>query len=143
MSGYLDEYGVADAKKEKRIKTLVLTVVGVAITCGVLWYLLRDYKEESRVKEFVALLERQDYKPAYAMWGCTDEKPCRDYSFNRFMEDWGLETGTLQIGKKKSCDGGIIQTMQVKGQEVNLYVDRATLSVGFAPWPVCSPRIKL
>jgi hypothetical protein len=43
----------------------------------------------------------------------------------------------------KSCDKGIIQLLQIKGQDVNIYVDRTTLVIGFAPWPVCNPRVKV
>ena len=143
MSGYLDNYGVADARKEKRTKIILYTVLALAVAGGALYFLFRDFREEARIKEFVELLQKQDYKPAYALWGCTDQKPCRDYAFDKFMEDWGPQARPLEVGGKKSCHGGIIQSMRVKGQEVNLFVDRSTLSVGFAPWPVCAPRVRL
>jgi hypothetical protein len=95
------------------------------------------------VKEFIAALERKDYKAAHALWGCTDATPCRDYGMTQFLEDWGEKAGTVTRSGVKSCEGGIIQTVTVKGKETLLYVDRETLLIGFSPWPVCTPRVKM
>jgi hypothetical protein len=146
MSGYLDNFGVVDAKREKRNKRIVISLLSIAVAGGLLWYFFRDWKEEARVREFFALLEKKDFKQAYALWGCTDATPCRDYAFDKFLRDWGPESiagnvAAVQRGKVKSCSGGIIQQMTIKGEEVNLFVDRANLQLGFAPWPVCKPRI--
>ena len=148
MNNYLDNYGVADARREKRAKRILYSVLTIAVVGGLLWFFFRNYKEEARVKEFLSLLERQDYKSAYALWGCTEATPCRDYVFDSFLRDWGPKSdagnvAAIQRSKVKSCDKGIIQLLQIKGQDVNLYVDRTTLVIGFAPWPVCNPRVKL
>lgn len=148
MQNYLDNYGVADARREKRVKRILYSVLTIAITGGLLWFFFRNYKEEARVKEFLSLLEQKDYKTAYGLWGCTEATPCRDYKFDRFLQDWGPQSdagnvAAIQRSKVKSCNGGIIQLLQIKGQDVNLYVDRTSLVIGFAPWPVCNPRVKL
>lgn len=148
MNNYLDNYGVADERREKRYKRILWSALTVLVVGGALWFFFRDYKEESRVREFLSLLERQDYKSAYALWGCTDATPCRDYKMDQFLRDWGPQSdaanvAAIQRSRVKSCDKGIIQLMKIKGQDVNLYVDRATLVLGFAPWPVCSPRIQM
>lgn len=145
---YLDNYGVADARREKRKKRIVLSVLALVAAGGVLWFLFRDYKEEAKIKEFLTLLQAKDYKAAHAMWGCTEAKPCRDYSMERFLQDWGPQSDAADAAaivreKVKSCDGGIIQVLRIKGQEVNLFVDRTNRTVGFSPWPVCNPRVKL
>jgi hypothetical protein len=67
---------------------------------------------------------------------------------DQFLRDWGPQSDAANVSaitraKVKSCDKGIIQLLQIKGQDVNLYVDRTTLVIGFAPWPVCSPRVKV
>lgn len=143
MGGYLESFGVQDAKRERLIKRVAAGLLAAAVTGGLLWFLFRNYKEESRVKEFVAALERRDYKAAHALWGCTEATPCRDYGMTRFLEDWGEQAGPVQRGSVKSCEGGIIQTVTVKGKETLLYVDRETLLIGFSPWPVCTPRVKM
>jgi hypothetical protein len=143
MGSYLEEFGVKDAKRERLINRIVLTLLATVIAGGVLWFLFRNFREESRVKEFIAALERKDYKAAHALWGCTDATPCRDYGMTQFLEDWGEKAGTVTRSGVKSCEGGIIQTVTVKGKETLLYVDRETLLIGFSPWPVCTPRVKM
>jgi hypothetical protein len=148
MNEYLDNYGVADARRERLWKRIGLGVLAVAVLGGTLWFLFRNYKEEGRVKDFLSLLERREYKSAYALWGCTDETPCRDYNFERFLQDWGeksdaADVSAIRRAKVKTCDHGIIQVLEIKGQEVHLYVDSASLVLGFSPWPVCNPRVKL
>jgi hypothetical protein len=148
MNNYLDNYGVVDARREKRWKRIIYSLLTIAVVGGALWFFLRNYMEESRVREFLALLEKQDYKTAYGLWGCTDATPCRDYKMDQFLRDWGPQSDAANVSaitraKVKSCDKGIIQLLQIKGQDVNLYVDRTTLVIGFAPWPVCSPRVKV
>jgi hypothetical protein len=143
MSSYLENFGVQDAKRERLIKRVAAALLAVAVTGGVLWFLFRNYREESRVREFVTALERKDYKTAHGLWGCTEATPCRDYGMPRFLEDWGEQAGAVTRGSVKSCEGGIIQTVTVKGKETLLYVDRETLLIGFSPWPVCTPRVKM
>jgi hypothetical protein len=143
MGSYLEEFGVKDAKRERLINRIVLTLLATVIAGGVLWFLFRNFREESRVKEFIAALERKDYKAAHALWGCTDATPCRDYGMTQFLEDWGEKAGTVTRSGVKSCEGGVIQTVTVKGKETLLYVDRETLLIGFSPWPVCTPRVKM
>jgi hypothetical protein len=148
MNNYLDNYGVADARRERRTKRILYSLLTIVVVGGTLWFLFRNYREEAKVKDFLALLQKQDYKSAYAMWGCTDATPCRDYKFETFLRDWGPQSDAANVGaieraKVKSCDKGIIQLLHIKGQDVNLYVDRNTLVLGFAPWPVCNPRVQL
>lgn len=148
MSSYLDNFGVADARREKRNKRIVISLAVVAVAAGLLWYLFRDYKEEAQLRDFFSKLESKDFKGAYALWGCTDTTPCRDYAFDKFLRDWGPESSAGQVaaiqkGKLRSCSGSVIQQLTIKGEEVNLIVDRTSLTIGFSPWPVCNPRIKM
>src|ERR1043165_7260258 len=99
MAGYLDEYGAGDERREKRNK-LILIVGACAIVLLFLWsfffvwdkteilrfqslarlaQIARNHQQEGRVKDFLELLRRQDYKGAYALWNCTDQHPCKDY----------------------------------------------------------------
>jgi hypothetical protein len=146
MSSILDNYGAADARRERVVRNVLIAVVSVAVIGGLLWFFFRDFREEARVREFLSLLERKDFPSAYAMWGCSQAKPCRDYSFEKFLQDWGPASDAaagVQRAKVKSCNSGIIQVLRIKGQDVNLYVNRATQELSYSPWPVCNPRIKL
>src|SRR5437764_524116 len=121
MPGYLDQYGVADARRIKIIKTVVISLVSVAILGGILFFVFHNYREEQRVTQFLAFLAAHEYKAAYAMFGCTDAKPCTAYGFDKFMEDWGPASGhgsaaNARITKSRSCGSGVILTVDYGGK---------------------------
>src|ERR1022692_1833745 len=149
MAGYLDHYGAGEERREKRIKRLVLTAVAVVIAAGVLFFIFKNYRQERQVNRFFDLLARQDYQPAYALWGCTAANPCRDYQFTEFMKDWGPQSEhadpkSFHIAKTRSCGSGVIVTVASnkdsnKGsnkQEDKLWVQRDDLTIGFSPLPI-------
>jgi len=144
MSTYLDEYGAADARREKVVKTLIGVIVVVAILAGILWYFLRDYSEVRQVHAFLDALDAGDYQAAYAMWGCTETEPCVNYPFESFMEDWGPaaipDPDSLDLGSKRSCSGGIIQTLQIGEDEILLWVGRQDGMLSFSPFEACYVR---
>jgi hypothetical protein len=148
MAGYLDAYGVADAKRERTVRGLLLTAVALVIVGIVVYFLARDYREQQKIKSFLALLRNQDYQAAYGLWGCSEKSPCPQYPFKNFMEDWGPQSphaniAAAKLGVKKSCEGGIIQFVEFPGkEEVQLWVERSNQTIGFAPWPVCNPRMQ-
>ncbi|MBK5291786.1 MAG: hypothetical protein JJE04_08945 [Acidobacteriia bacterium] len=148
MAGYMDGYGVADAKREKTRKRIFIAL-GVLLVSGLaLYFTFRNYREEKQVALFLEHLRNKQYAQAYRLWGCTESTPCRDYRFERFLEDWGEKSphkqpGQAKIVKTRSCSGGIIQTLNFgkDAAEVLLFVNRNDLAIGFAPWPSCDPRI--
>src|SRR6185436_1990090 len=86
---YLDDYGVADARKEQRNRRILLTLVTIVVVTGSLYLWFKNYRQEQRVREFLALLERGDHATAYTMWGSKVEAPCTHYDYKSFLEDWG------------------------------------------------------
>jgi len=64
MPGYLDQYGVGEERRIKIIKTIVISLVSIAILGGILFFVFHNYREEQRVKQFLALLAAHDYKGA-------------------------------------------------------------------------------
>ncbi len=147
MSGYLAEYGVKEARRERIIKRALLVVTLAAVVGGALYLQFRNYREKRQVKTFLTALEQHDYRRAYALWGCTDQKPCPDYSYQKFLDDWGPESDhadikKVRITKTHSCEGGIIQILSFGGdEEVWLWVDRSDKTIGYSPWPMCNPRV--
>jgi hypothetical protein len=147
MSEYLTTYGVKDARRERFLKWTIGGALALAI-CGAILYsfFIKDFKLERQTGQFIQLLEKKDYQAAYRLWGCTPETPCADYTFEKFMEDWGptsshADVSKAKIVKTRSCDGGIIRVMEFPPDErVLLFVDRTTLAIGFAPWEFCNPR---
>jgi hypothetical protein len=143
MAGYLDHYGAGEERREQMIKKVALTALLVVIAAAVLYFVFKNYRQERQVKSFFSLLERQDYKSAYVLWGCTDTNPCRDYPFSEFMKDWGpqsehADARSFHITKTRSCGSGVIVTVDSsKNQEDKLWVQRDDLTIGFSPLPGC------
>jgi hypothetical protein len=119
---------------------MILTPLAVVVLGTILYFQFRDFGEERRAKHFLELVQKKDYKGAYALWGCTDEKPCTQYPFPEFMKDWGPESGLpnadqARISDFKGCQGGVISTVHTANQkDILLWVDRRSGEVGFAPW---------
>lgn len=149
MAGYLEGYGAGEASREKTIRWIILSVVLLAIAAVAGYFQFRNYREEKQIGIFLEQLKRQDYKAAYALWGCTDAHPCPQYAFNKFLEDWGPKSphaniASAKLAKTKSCDTGIIQFVEFPGQDdVQLWVERRDKVLGFAPWPLCNPRMQV
>ena len=144
MSSYLDDYGASDERRERIKKRIAAVVVIAAVVGGVGWYFLRDYREERQIQTFVNLLSKGEYKAAYAMWGCTAQTPCKDYSFEKFIQDWSKgysESASVKVGAHRSCDAGIIQKIDIGGQEVMVWVGRDNGLLSYAPpWFSCDPH---
>lgn len=146
---YLDTYGIKDARREKITKRIAGVALLLAVLAVILYFQFRNHKEEQQVKSFLADLRAGDYKSAYAFWGCTEASPCPQYEFHKFMEDWGPKSPQANISEAKiintkSCDSGIIQFLRFPdGHEVQLWVERRDRTIGFAPWPICNPRMKV
>jgi len=157
MAGYLAHYGEGQEQREKRIRRAVITGL---ILFGVLGlYLLtfktpileryirvvqvlKNHAAEKRVEMFLELLAKRDYKAAYALWGCTDEKPCRDYPFQNFMDDWGPKGSpsggeAFHTTRSRACGSGVILTVISGTREEKLWAERDGLTLGFSPYPGC------
>jgi len=149
MADYLADYGVKDQKREKRNKLVVLTVVGLALAGVLIWYFARTFSEERAAKRFVALLESKDYSGAYAMWGCTDQSPCRDYKFDKFLEDWGPKSpyanpADISFTLAEPCGNSVWVTIKTpKTEELGLSVDPETKIISFTPAARCPGTLRL
>jgi len=133
MAGYLANYGAGDERREKLIRRLIIAAAVVVVAGGILYYFLKDFRQERQTRMFFALLEKHDYQAAYQLWGCTESKPCRDYPFKDFMDDWGPKSARGDVGAYHiTVDFG-------KNQQEKLWVERDDLTIGFSPWPGCPP----
>jgi hypothetical protein len=146
MSDYLSTYGVVEARRERRLKWIAITVLVVATISLSSYFFFRTFFEKRTLDSFMALLKERNYPAAYAMWGCTQEQPCRDYSFEKFLEDWG--PGSLwsdpyyaEVAKVRYCGDTVIFNLFIKSDDVNLVVNKANQHIGFAPWATCTGTI--
>ena len=146
MASYLEQYGAGEERRgkiAKIVKTVVLSLVALLVIGGGLYFNFHNFREERQVKQFFVHLSARDYKAAYALFGCTDAKPCRYYPFNKFMEDWGPASGhssfsEARITRSRSCGSGVLLTVNYgKDQEEKLWVERQDMSIGFPPVQGC------
>jgi|KBSSwiStaDraftv2_1062776.scaffolds.fasta_scaffold610912_1 hypothetical protein len=147
MSTYLENYGKGEEKRQRLVKSASIFVLLVLICTGLGWYILHNRKEDAAVSNFVELLRKKDYPTAYAMWGCTVEKPCRDYDYKRFLEDWSAgphaDAAAIKIEKTRSCTGGLIRKLRYPADEVLIFVSRSDLQMSFPPWgDACEVRLR-
>jgi len=153
MPGYLDHYGAGEERRNRIILRSIVSAVIVCVVALLGWYLLKNHHQESVVKTFLDDVRRADYPAAYRDWGCTADKPCSGYSFDKFMEDWGgkgkavsaPDPGVLGLTDSESCNTGVLLTVAVNGaRQEKLWVDRDTNegkkladTINFAPYPIC------
>jgi hypothetical protein len=143
MAGYLDQYGAGEERRGKIIRNVVIAVVALVVIGGALYFNFHNYREERQVTEFMRLLAGKDYKAAYALFGCTDAKPCRYYPFDKFMEDWGPASGhsgfdNVRITRSRSCGSGVLLTVDYgSNRQEKLWVERGDKSIGFPPVQGC------
>jgi hypothetical protein len=153
MAGYLDQYGAGEERRENIVKKVLIALAFLIVVGGPLLYIFHNFRQESQLKQFFSLLAAHDYKAAYALWGCTDAKPCPGYSMKSFMQDWGPDKGdpaNYQITgphkflaglipqlHSRSCGTGVIFNVTFGGQRNDLWIERNDLMIGFSPFPGC------
>jgi hypothetical protein len=143
MAGFLDEYGVADARRERTVKYVVIGVVIAAILGLSAFFFFRNRSEERVADAFLAALRNKNYQEGYGLWGCTPKTPCPYYSPERFVEDWGA-AGTyknpesMKVEHVDACDTGVVFDLSYPGaNDQGLWVERKTKVLSYAPWPRC------
>lgn len=155
MGEFLAEYRGGSQTREKVVQWGLTAIAAVVIVWAVDWALsvsghfsLRDIREQWQAHRFFSLLSDRNYQPAYAMWGCDPARPCRDYSFPKFMEDWGPASIAAKPSQRKvkaveHCHAGIIEVIDFGAKDaVNLYVGSEDLMLSFALDPTCTPHYK-
>jgi len=142
MGSYLDHYGAGDERREKILKTGAAVLAILLVGGGILFFIFHNYRQEAQVRRFFDLISAHDYKAAYALWGCTDAKPCTGYPYSSFLEDWGPSSANgksatqYHIAKSRSCSNGVILTVDMGGRrQERLWVNRNDLTIGFSPFP--------
>jgi hypothetical protein len=146
MAGYLDNYGVTDAKRERVVKRLVIWGLSLVVLSAVLYFSFRNWRQERIFKQFFALLAQKNYQDAYKMWGCSPDNPCKGYPPESFTEDWGPSSAFAKVSEPKvlhedNCGGGVVFNIETPdAQSIGIRVDRNSNEIGFAPWPRCPGR---
>jgi hypothetical protein len=144
MAGYLDEYGVKDAKRAKLTKWIVVGVLSALVLGTVGYFFFQNFSEQRAVGHFIDALNAKDYPAAYKFWETPEAQ--KFYPFAKFNEDWGPQ-GTyknavaMKIINVDACDAGVVFSVTYPGSDAfGLWVERATGKLSFAPWPRCPGR---
>ena len=147
MAGYLDTYGVAEERRRRLIKRMLIGGLLIAIVSTAGYFTFRTWPQERRVKQFLTLLQQKDFQAAYTLWGCTPETPCKFYPPDKFTEDWGPDTvyaqavASARVENVDFCDSGVVFSINYpNGDNVSLWVERGTNIISFSPWVRCPGR---
>ena len=161
MSGYLDQYGAGDERREKIRKRMWVAAAFVVAGFIAWWFLfvwdksevvreahvarfvqeLRNRRQESEIRRFLDLVASHQYEAAYKAWGAVPQ----DYPFHKFMEDWGPQSSRIfsayRIVRSRSCGSGVIVTVDLgKGSEESLWAQRSDPTLSFAPYANCPAK---
>jgi hypothetical protein len=146
MPGYLERYGQGHEQRARRTRRIIASALVVIVGGASLYFYMRNYRQKAKVTQFVELLQKQDYTGSYRLWGCTETKPCPDYAFNRFMEDWGPQSpnakiDSFEITRSRACGSGVIVTVDLGRKRLErFWVEGSEMTIGYSPWQVCPAR---
>ena len=150
MAGYLDAYGVADERREHLVKRIVIVTVIAVVVVGSLYLWFRNWRQEQVVKHFFVLLEQKKYQEAYALWGCTQDNPCKYWGPERFNEEWGpsspyADVASLKITHEDPCGNGVVFDIESpKAPAQGLFVNKDTNTLSYAQGARCpGPHLRI
>ena len=121
---------------KERLKVPV-TIGLVLIVIGALAYKFANFREEGRVKEFMAAVQSGNYEAAYALWDLSDGR----YRMQDFLVDWGKDgyytTGMTNAEIVDSNGSGQSVIVYVGANNlkipVAIRVEKGTLKLSFSP----------
>jgi len=146
MAGYLDQYGAGDEKRARKIKIVVVSVIGLAVLTGLLYFFFHNYPEEQQAKRFYRLLQAHNYQAAYEMWVSSDSER-RGYPMTSFMQDWAapaIEVRSFDVLDAESCGNSVIVDADLgQAGDKKVWINRATLELGFGPYEECPQQNKI
>ena len=125
-------------KKARAWKDRLKVPVAIAlvlIVIGGLAYQFANFREERRVRQFLAAVEGGQYDEAFQRWDAGDH-----YTMKEFLEDWGKEGYyskdiRARIVDSNGMGGGVVVYIGIETfkQPVALMVSKETLKLSFSP----------
>ena len=146
MSGYLQNYGVGEERRNRIIKWLIISGVSVVSDRrGSRYLFLHNYFETQTVKTFLAEVNSRQYDAAYHDWGCSElPRRVRTTTTKDFWKTGGPEKKTTSPWKVESvegCTSFVTVNVQAQGSELqSLGVLRGAKTVMYAPSPECQEK---
>jgi hypothetical protein len=120
---------------KERIKVPAAIALALIFISGAI-YKFANYREESRVQQFMQTIESGQYDAAYKQWDADGK-----YTMKDFLQDWGKEgyytKGMQQVRIVDSNSKGSAVVVYVGidslKSPVALRVDKETLKISFSP----------
>jgi hypothetical protein len=143
MGTYLQQYGVEDERRGRMIKRIIIALAILIVLAIAAYLFFHNYSEKRTASRFLDQVNAHNYREAYREWGCTEQHPCPNYDFNRFMEDWGPKAaaGPWKIASTDSCKSFLTVNVQAPNAQLqSLSVERDNLGLSFAPSPECQEK---
>ena len=139
---YLEHYGEGADRRIRRMRWILLCATALLVVTVTLGATFHNFRQERQTRRFFELLNARDYHAAYSLWAPT-ESDRRGYPMQSFLDDWASRSAErFHIAKSRSCGSGVILTVEDgKGVRERLWVERATLAIGFPPPPETLPKI--
>ncbi len=138
---YLDEYDSPRPVFDRLVRMIAVAMIAAILGYSVYWLFFRNWREERQVKLFLEEVKQQQYDAAYERWGCSVAEPCRFYTYESFLEDWGPDSplgkvDSFKLGRSYTQkDSGVIVRVWINGQEQpNLWVESDTRAISFFPY---------
>ncbi len=143
MGSYLQQYGIEDERHNRAIKRIIMAAATLIVLAIAAYLFLHNFAEKRTASRFLDQVNAHNYREAYREWGCTDQHPCPNYDFNRFMDDWGPKAapGPWKIASVDSCTSFVTVNVQAANAPLqSLSVERDNKALGFAPSPECQEK---
>ena len=138
--GFLDQYHERNWLYSKLVKGVGWAMLAAIVSYSFYWLFFRNWREERRVEQFLAAVQQAAYDDAYTFWGCSVQEPCRFYSYESFLEDWGPESplravSSYQLGRSYTQPNGVIIEVHINGEkQPNLWVQKDTQAISYFPY---------
>lgn len=138
--GYLDQYEQGSRVFDKLVKAVAYALVASIAGYCFYWLFFRNWTEERQVREFLTVIQAENFQEGYSFWGCSVEQPCRDYLYEEFLDDWGLRSPlgkvrTFHLGRSYTQPRGAIIELTINGaKQPNLWVEEETKVISFFPY---------
>jgi len=135
-----------DPEKERRRRQRIIAVVSILVILAALGYAFRNWPYEHRVENFFNVLEKKDFKAAYAIW---QNDPAWEqhankypnYPFSEFYRDWGPggEWGVIsshQLAGSAAMGSGVIVAVRINGrvEPTRLWVEKKDKTLTFSQY---------
>jgi hypothetical protein len=144
VGSYLQTYGIEEEHRGRIIRRILIAVGSVLAVFLVGYLLFNNYPEKRVAKSFLDKINSRNYQGAYEQWGCTNQHPCPNYDYQRFLQDWGPPSkaqAPWKVSSLDSCKSFLTVNVRAPGAEPqSLAVQRSDKSLGFAPASECQEK---